>query len=49
MNSVFKLSVIMLIVVAPVNNNQDNHKQVVAVWVTVDLLANYSLCCVSLC
>jgi hypothetical protein len=49
MHSVSKLIVIMLIVGTPAHNNPDNQKQVVALWVTVDLLANYSLCCVSLC
>jgi hypothetical protein len=41
MQSVIKLSVIMLIVVMPAHNNPDNHKQVVALWVTVNL-SNYS-------
>ncbi len=43
-HSVRKLIVIMQIVVVPANNNQDNHMQVVALWVTVDLLENYLLC-----
>ncbi len=41
-HSVIKPIVIMLIVVVPAKNNQDNHKQVVAVWVTVNL-SNYLL------
>ncbi len=41
---VVMLNVIMLIVVVPANNILDNHKQVVAQWVTVDFSNCYAEC-----
>jgi hypothetical protein len=42
--SVVMLNVIMLIVMPLAHKNPDNHKQVVVLWVTDDLLSNYLLC-----